>query len=206
MASEPTGVFKPFSTNTQTLLSIVLLAGLHKGTTQHLQGQVQRLPDLPAFQQQSSSSADTPQTAMPHQQQCSKAKHLIKPQGLLAMNHAQAALRASENNSHRDRLHSRSPGQSGTVAVITSCRVVAAAGKHSPKTWRLGSSPSVSELSSEKRSPLKGSNAWPPPSPSPKKGKPSRSQNRAPIGGSGPMQPALQQPRADPLALHNSFR
>ena len=59
----------------------------------------------------------------------------------------------------------------------------------------------------EKRSPLKGSNAWPPASPSPKKGMYGRSQNRAPVRGNGGSVPAcIQQPSTDPMALHHRLR
>lgn len=59
----------------------------------------------------------------------------------------------------------------------------------------------------EKRSPLKGSNAWPPASPSPKKGMHGCSQNRAPVRGNGSSVPAVrQQPDAEILALHHRLR
>lgn len=59
----------------------------------------------------------------------------------------------------------------------------------------------------EKRSPLKGSNAWPPASPSPKKGMHGRSQNRAPVRGTGSSLPALlQQPDTEILALHHRLK
>ena len=56
------------------------------------------------------------------------------------------------------------------------------------------------------RSPLKGHNAWPPPSPSPKKGKPGRSQNRAPAGGHDSVHRVMQQPPAYPPPFYDRLR
>lgn len=100
------------------------------------------------------------------------------------------------------------PAQKAPVKVSSQPGVVRTPGvclKPSPK---VGSGKVSGALpAAEKRSPLKGSNAWPPASPSPKKGMHGRSQNRAPVRGNGSSLPAVtQQPGAEILALHHRLR
>ena len=78
--------------------------------------------------------------------------------------------------------------------------------------------PSKVLLAKPARSPLKGSNAWPPPSPSPKKRcpspkqpgpssrKPARSQNRQPARGVSASHSVAVQRHADVLELHQRLR
>lgn len=128
-----------------------------------------------------------------HQWQFSRVAHLPKSTALPAMHPAQKAP-VRVPGSTRKPEGSVKPNP--TTRLADSFRVVSGAEKGSP----LKASPL-------KGSPLKGLNAWPPPSPSPSKGMPGRSQNRAPVRGCGKPVPAvLQQLQADPLALQQRLR
>lgn len=126
------------------------------------------------------------QVPIAHLQQPSHAKRLIKSTGLPAMHPAQVS-------------PVKVGSQRGMVRTPQGCL-------KPNSTTGLGKV-STALPASEKRSPLKGSNAWPPASPSPRKSIYGHSQNRAPVRGNGSAVAAvIQQPCADRMALHHRLR
>lgn len=105
-------------------------------------------------------------------------------------------------------LSAAHPAQKTPVKVSSQPGVVSTPGVRLTPNPKVGSGKVSRALpAAEKRSPLKGSNAWPPASPSPKKGMHGRSQNRAPVRANGSYLPAvMQQPDAEILALHHRLR
>ncbi|KAL3148907.1 hypothetical protein ABBQ32_001775 [Trebouxia sp. C0010 RCD-2024] len=144
---------------------------------------------LPAdMQQRRALFAPTHQGPIAHQWQSSRVVHLPESTTLPAMHPApKAPVRVLGST----RKVEGSVESHSTARPADCFRAVSAAEKGS----------------SLKACPLKGLNAWPPPSPSPSKGMPGRSQNRAPVRGCGKPVPAvLQHSQPDPLALQQRFR
>ena len=174
----------------QTVFCPVLIAGEVDQTLCQVMVQQQkasskslRLPAPPLdLQQRGSSSTQIHQAPNASPWQSSPEKYLTKLTGMHAMHSGQAAIRVSSQ-----------PG--GVKKPEGSLEGTPAAG---------GGKTAKALSGAEKRSPLKGSNAWPPASPSPKKGMLGRSQNRAPnvrSKGNFDMPGGVQQPGTDPLAL-----
>ena len=172
----------------------ILLAGglgdpLHQVATQQQKSpskSLQLSASPPDLHRHESVSPPSDQVLSAHLQQPSPVQHPIQSTALPAMHPAQRSpvKIGSQPGMIRRPQGCLRPNPAARVGKV--CRAVPAA---------------------EKRSPLKGSNAWPPASPSPKKGIYGHSQNRAPVRGTGHSVPAfVQQPGADPMALHHRLR
>ena len=181
----------PPSTTDQQEHTSVLLAGGCDGPLHQVAAQQQKTSSKslqlstspPGLQQHEILLTPTQQVSSAHLQQPSPAKHPIKAAGLPAMHPA-----------HR------------SIVMVGSQPGVPQSCLRSNPTAGLGKVSRTLSVA-EKRSPLKGSNAWPPASPSPKKGTYRRSQNRAPVRGNGNSVPAfIQEPSTDPMALHYRLR
>lgn len=149
---------------------------------QHVSQQL--LAHLPSSQQQDGSSTIGHPAVNLCPPQSSPFNHRTWSQVVPAMPNSQTPLRMSSPNSQRV-----------TLAALPKPAPAAGLDKESAAAAVV-----------EKRSPVKGSNAWPPPSPSPKKGLRGRSQNRAPTSANGLGQPDERLPGGDPIALHSRLR
>ena len=171
------------------MLAGTLDSPLHQVATQQqktFSKSLQPSASPPGLHQHKSLFAPTKQVPSVHLQQPSPVQNLTKSTGLPVMHPAQSS-------------PVKVGGQPGVVRTPQGClRPNSTAGLG--KVYR-------ALPAAEKRSPLKGSNAWPPASPSPKKGMYGSSQNRAPVRGNGSSVPAcVQQPGTDPMALHHRLR